>query len=157
MNLEDPKIKDLIEQAHMQGQRNATISAELPNGIDPSYSEAFAYYKSLMPNNKLKALDINLVNEKIDLHTFNKILPGTVFAHGLIENSPEGLYMTNTNIGKQLLWVAKKGHGNDWCIYTHWDSKGFLYVVEQGDKVNGADNIKKLVNCEPNVLKLYRF
>lgn len=153
MNIQDPKIQELIEQAHMNGQRNSTISAELPNGIDPSYSEAFAYYKSLLP----KSNDINLANEKINLATFESILPGAVFAHGVIKNSPDGLYMTNTNIDKPLLWIAKKGSANDWAIYTHWESKGFLFVLEQGDKVNGADNIKKLVNCDPNVLKLYRF
>ena len=143
----------------MQGQRDATRSAELQNGIDPSYSEAVVYYQTLLykshPN--YKEPSINLANENVTFDAFKKILPGTVFAHGLIENSPEGLYMINTNIGKQLLWIAKKGHGNDWCIYTHWESKGFLYVLEQGDKVNGADNIKKLVKCDSDVLKLYRF
>lgn len=143
--------KDLIEEAHMQGQRNATVSSELPNGIDPSYSEAVTYYQSLFPK------EINLSNDDINLDKFNSILPGTIFAQGTIANAPHGLYMTNSNIGKSLLWIAKKGYGNDWSIYTHWEDRGLMYVVEQGDKVTGNENIKKLVSCSTDVFKLYRF
>lgn len=46
--------KEEIEQAHMSGQRNSTTSSELPNGIDPSYSEALNYYLTITPNNNEK-------------------------------------------------------------------------------------------------------
>lgn len=120
--------------------------------VDSEYSEVFAYYKSLLPEKN----DINLANQKLCLATFNNITPGTVFAHGITKNSPDFLYMTNSNIGKSLLWIAKKGEANDWAIYTSWEERGFEYVLQQGDKVIGDYNIKKLLNCDIDVLNLYR-
>jgi hypothetical protein len=81
--------------------------------------------------------------------------PGTIIAQGVIENSPEGLYMSSSNIGKKLLWVAKCGDANDWAIYTHWEENGLAYVLSNGDKVSKY-NVAKLVPCTDDVLEAYR-
>lgn len=70
---------------------------------------------------------------------------GSIFDQGVIPNSPEGIYMTDSNIGRNLLWVAKKGYADDWCIYTHWEDNGIGFVLIQGDKVSSKQNIQKLV------------
>jgi len=116
------------------------------------------------PANLLNITEVEFVDiideangkKQIDVDFFKSILPGSVFSQGEIENSPEGLYMTNSNIGKKLLWIAKKGEANDWTIYTHWADKGFMYVMSQGDKVIGEANIRKLVRCTDEVFKQYR-
>ena len=66
--------------------------------------------------------------------------------------------MTNTNIGKKLLWVARRGGGpSDWAIYTHWQEMGIDYVLSNGDKVRDRENVKKLVPCTKEALDEYRF
>jgi hypothetical protein len=85
--------------------------------------------------------------------------PKTIIAQGIIENSPSGLYMTSEPeaIGKKLMWVARRGGGHDWTIYTHWEERGMDYVLKNGDKVTGKDNIQKLVPCTPEAMSMYRF
>ncbi len=81
---------------------------------------------------------------------------GTIFATGEIENSPEGIYMTNSDIGRKLRWVAKRGGIADWTIYCHWaDSYSIQEVAEEGDKVPERD-IRKLVPCTDEALKRFR-
>ena len=88
---------------------------------------------------------------------FDKISDGDVFVKGEVENSPLGIYMTNSNKGKMLKWVAKKGYANDWCVYCHWSEQGWDYVITNGDKVTSESNIRKLVPCIDEVFKLYRY
>ena len=88
---------------------------------------------------------------------FDKIPDGDVFVKGEIENSPFGVYMTDSNKNKMLKWVAKKGYANDWCIYCHWSESGFDFVISNGDKVCGEENIKKLVPCTDELFKQYRY
>jgi hypothetical protein len=92
----------------------------------------------------------------LTLEDFNKIPDGTIFATGILPNSPEGLYMINTRVGDNLLWLAKKGYGHDFAIYCHWQEKGFDFVEKEGDKLTTIDNIQKCVECSEEVLKLYR-
>ena len=89
------------------------------------------------------------------LQEFKEIEPGTVFASGVLPNSPEGLFMTNG--GGELRWVAKKGYGNDWAIYCHWSYHSEEWIEQQGDKVTFEDHIKKCVPCDEEVYKHYRF
>ena len=88
---------------------------------------------------------------------FDKIPDGNVFVKGEVENSPLGIYMIDSNKGKMLKWVAKKGYANDWCIYCHWSESGYDFVLSNGDKVSGEENIKKLVPCTDEVFKQYRY
>lgn len=91
---------------------------------------------------------------RIDLVTFNMIPANSVFACGIAEDRPGGLNMTGSS-GK-LLWVAKKGNANDWCIYAHWLGKGFNFVLTNGDKVRDENNILNVVPCTDDVLARYR-
>lgn len=87
-----------------------------------------------------------------------KAMPAkTVFATGEIPNSPEGIYMTDTDEGRMLLWAAKRGGYHDWTIYIHWENMGIDFVINNGDKVTSEQNIKKLVPCEDAAFELYRF
>lgn len=87
----------------------------------------------------------------------DEMVPETIFAKGIIPNAPDGLYMTNSNIGKQLLWVAQRGEINDWTIYVHWAENGEAFVINSGDKVISTYNIKNLVPCEEEAFSRYRF
>lgn len=81
-----------------------------------------------------------------------------VLCHGTVENGPgtEQIYMTNSSIGRELIWVAQKGYVDDWCITCHWEENGLTYAKEQGDKVTGWDNIRTFVDVSDEVLKHYR-
>lgn len=81
----------------------------------------------------------------------------SVFAHGIIENSEDGLFMTNNNIGRKLLWVAKRGGIDDWAIYVHWADKGIDFVRDRGDKITRESYIKKLVPCDAEAFARYRY
>jgi hypothetical protein len=87
---------------------------------------------------------------------FEKIPDGEAFATGVLPNSPEGIFMTNSNPGQDLRWVAKKSYGHNWVIYCHWAIYSEDYVKQHGDKVHSEDNIKKCVPCDDDVLSLYR-
>ncbi|MDD5649054.1 MAG: hypothetical protein PHF86_01365 [Candidatus Nanoarchaeia archaeon] len=89
------------------------------------------------------------------IETFNKIVPGDVFASGIMPNSPEGLYMTNS--GGELRWIAKKGYGDDWAIYCHWSYNDEEWIKEHGDKVTSETHIKRCVPCDTEVFKKYRY
>ncbi|HXS59740.1 MAG TPA: hypothetical protein VN703_02890 [Candidatus Sulfopaludibacter sp.] len=83
--------------------------------------------------------------------------PSTVFATGVIENSPDGVYMTNDNLGKKLRWVAKRGRIHDWAIYIHWAEKEEDWIRDYGDKVTSPSNIKKLIPCDDAAFSMYRY
>lgn len=83
--------------------------------------------------------------------------PGHIFAFGDIENSSRGVYMTNENPGRMLTWVAKRGTIHDWAIYIGWKWEGMEWVLNHGGKVTSPPNIKKLVPCDEEALKMYRF
>ena len=93
----------------------------------------------------------------LTLEQLKAMPPGTVFAQGEAENSPDGIYMTSYRIGDPLLWVAKRGGVHDWAIYIHWADQGRDFVISNGDKVMDKANIKKLVPCEDEAFKMYRF
>jgi hypothetical protein len=90
----------------------------------------------------------------ITLKEFKELPFGEVFSTGILPNSPEGIFMTNT--GGNLRWVAKKGEINDWVVYCHWEDKTVEWIAQHGDKVQNTENIKRCVQCEDDVLKLYR-
>ena len=88
-----------------------------------------------------------------------KAMPSSnIIAQGTIENSKEGIWMTDVHPGRQLLWVAKRGDGYpDWAIYTWWANEADVeFVIKQGQKVTSEDNIRKLVPCTDKAYKMYR-
>jgi hypothetical protein len=93
----------------------------------------------------------------LTLQELKDMKPGIVFAHGTTVNAPTGIYMTNEDKGRELLWAAKRGGIHDWAIYIHWADKGLKYVVEHGDKVTSPGNIKKLVPCDDEAFSMYRY
>jgi len=94
---------------------------------------------------------------QITKEIFDKIPDGNIFAVGVIPNSPEGLFMTRSDINRLLLWSAKKGLGNDWAIYCGWlDENSIDSVTRIGDKIHDKNHIKKCVNCTDYVLEKYR-
>ena len=93
----------------------------------------------------------------ITLEQFENLPLGQVFATGVIPNSPEGIYMTNSNEGELLRWVAKKGWGHDWAVYCHWATNSEEYVTQSGDKVTTKTYIQRCVPCDDDVFKLYRY
>jgi hypothetical protein len=87
---------------------------------------------------------------------FDKIEGDTIFAWGVTENSPEGVYMTSARVGELLQWVAVKGGGDDWAIYCIWHPSHPSIIARDGEKVASKDNIKRLVVAEDSVYKKYR-
>lgn len=92
----------------------------------------------------------------LTLDKLKSMEPEAIIATGTIQNHPDGLYMTNENIGKELLWVAKRGYYHDWAIYCHWADSSMDYVLTNGDKITTDSNIKKLVPCDEEALRMYR-
>ena len=89
----------------------------------------------------------------LTIEEFRAIPDGEVFKTGITTDNSEGINMTNS--GRQLRWVAKKGHGDDWAIYIHWGFNSEEYIKQSGDKVSDNDNIVKLVPCSEEVLNKY--
>ena len=83
--------------------------------------------------------------------------PHSIIAEGETVNSPEGVYMTDNNEGRAMRWVAKRGLVDDWAIYIHWAEHDTDYIKKYGDKVTIERNIKKLVPCDEEAFKRYRF
>jgi hypothetical protein len=81
--------------------------------------------------------------------------PGLVFATGTSNDSPDGLFMANTN--RQLRWVAVRGEIHDWAIYCHFADKDVQWIMRYGDKVCAENHIKKLVPCDDKAFKMYRY
>lgn len=96
--------------------------------------------------------------EELTIEKLESIRNGEIIAQGVVSNSPKGVFITQEYKGRELLWVAKKGHGyNDWAIYIHWADYGLDYVLTNGDKVMNPSNIQKLVPCSKEVLAKYRY
>lgn len=91
---------------------------------------------------------------ELTLEIFNEIPNGAIFNAGYTLDSPEGLNITGS--GKPLKWLAKKGYGNDWAIYTHWTTSSWEFVETNGDKVGQKENILKLVPCTEEIYNKYR-
>lgn len=101
------------------------------------------------------------MEKELSLETLDKIERGAIIAKGIVTNSQEtgdkNIFMVDSDIGRNLMWVAVKGYGyNDWCIYIHWADSGENYVLGSGDKVFGEGNIRKLLPCTDEVFNLYR-
>ena len=96
-------------------------------------------------------------SEILTLENLKSMRPGEIIASGVTRNSPEGVYMTDNDYGRKMIWIAKRGAIHDWTIYIHWESNGFDFVLSQGDKVTNKENIKKLVPCDDEALGMYRY
>lgn len=82
----------------------------------------------------------------------------TIFAQGTIKDDPSGINMANT--GKDLKWVAVRGGIHDWAIYcdnVYFPQATFQDVRNYGDKVHDEVHIRKLVECDDEAFKMYRY
>lgn len=85
------------------------------------------------------------------------IATNEIFDSGECINSSKDIYMTDTNVGEMMIWIAKKGSADDWAIYLCWKWQGWQFCETQGQKVCNLENIKKLVPCDEEVIKKYRY
>lgn len=103
----------------------------------------------------IKPIDLNENTEKVlTVADLKAMEPGKVFAHGEVENSPKGIYMSSNNVGRKLIWAAERGNVHDWTIYIHWADSGLAFVLSNGDKVGSKSNIEKLVPCDDEAFLL---
>jgi len=93
----------------------------------------------------------------LTIDIFDKIPAGKIFLTGELSNEPGGLYMTDSNIGGKLTWIAKKGYNYDWCIYCHWSMWSVEHIARHGEKVVGEVHIQRCVPCDNEVFKRYRY
>jgi len=90
---------------------------------------------------------------------------GALISWGVIENSPDGVFMSREG-PEYLIWGAWKGGGNDWAIYVAPCSASKLLlppmhdslqsVHEHGDKVTDPRWIDRMVHADPEVNARYR-
>lgn len=90
----------------------------------------------------------------LTLQVLKDMKPG-VFARGEIIDSPEGINISNG--GGMLRWVACRGDIHDWCIYVHSADHSYEWIKQMGDKIFDENNIRKLVDCDDEAFKMYRF
>ena len=91
----------------------------------------------------------------LTLQTLKDMQPGEVIATGTANDDPQGLFMANTN--RPLRWVAVRGGIHDWAIYCHFADKDIEWIKRQGDKVCMESHIRKLVPCDNEAFKMYRY
>lgn len=81
--------------------------------------------------------------------------PYTIFNSGTVIDSPDGINIDNS--GKTLRWVACRGGIHDWAIYCGLEDWSKELVASDGNKVTSEHNIKKLVECDDEAFKKYRY
>jgi hypothetical protein len=91
----------------------------------------------------------------LTLQILKEMLPDTILATGTMMDNEDGLFMNNT--GRELRWVAVRGYIHDWCIYCHYSEYDVEYIKRCGDKVCDKRNIKRLVKCDDEAFKMYRY
>ena len=90
----------------------------------------------------------------LTLQALKDMKPQTLIGTGLTIDNPTGVNMTNSD--KHLRWVAVRGGIHDWAIYVHFATNDIDFVLRQGDKVHGKENIRRLVPCDDEALAMYR-
>jgi hypothetical protein len=91
------------------------------------------------------------------LKQLQELPPHSIIDSGEVINSPEGVFMTDSDIGRTMRWVAKRGLVDDWAIYIHWSEHDIDYIKRQGTKITTPRFIEKLVPCDEEMLKRYRY
>ena len=98
------------------------------------------------------------MTEKMTMKELEAVMPGTIFVKGELPNSPEGIYMTDSNRGRTLRWLAVKGRGyDDWAIYCGWEDMSWEEIRGNGDKITTKEYIQRCVPCDDDVFKRYRY
>jgi len=93
--------------------------------------------------------------ENLTKESFNKMPNNKIFAEGIVENSPAGIFMNEK--GGKLKWVAKKGLANDWTMcYSTFDASS-EWIGNHGRRIYHDKIIKKYVPCDNEVFDLYKY
>lgn len=92
---------------------------------------------------------------QLTLAILKKLPENTIFARGETIDSPEGINMSRS--GKPLRWVAERGGIHDWAIYIHFADHDYEWIRRHGDKVFFEDHIRKLVPCDSEAFRMYRY
>jgi hypothetical protein len=91
----------------------------------------------------------------LTLEKLKEMSPHAIIATGVTIDNYTGINMSNSD--RVLRWVAVRGNIHDWAIYIAFDTQSVEQVRRGGDKVHGEENIKKLVPCDKEAFKLYRY
>lgn len=91
----------------------------------------------------------------LTLQELKEMKPHEIIATGLTIDNYTGIYMSNSD--KILRWVAVRGGIHDWAVYIHFATHDVDYVMRQGDKVIDKENIRRLVPCDDEAFKMYRY
>jgi len=87
--------------------------------------------------------------EILTIEKLKEMKPQTVFAKGIV-------YDPRLH-GDMVKWVAVRGGIWDWAIYYHHSHYDYEYVKRFGDKCFTEAVIKRLVPCNEEAYKRYRF
>ena len=93
-----------------------------------------------------------LINEE-----FIKIPAGIIFARGVFLN--KGILndmIPGAPVGV-LKWIAKKGRGDDWCIYYGGILRSVKRISEHGNHLFTEKFIRFFVPCSILVFEKYRY
>jgi hypothetical protein len=92
---------------------------------------------------------------ELTFERLKKMAPYTIFVTGYAFDKQDDLFMANT--GKKLRWIAVRGNYHDWAIYCHFAEHDEEWVRRHGDKVCLPNHIQKLVPCDSEAFKMYRY
>ena len=91
---------------------------------------------------------------QLTLERLKEMKPG-MFATGLAIDSPDDINIERT--GRELRWVAVRGDIHDWGIYILFSTFTSEEVKRMGHKVCCENHIQKLVPCDDEAFKMYRY
>ena len=93
--------------------------------------------------------------KKLTLQQLKDMKADIIFAAGKTTDDSQGINMSNS--GQPLRWVAVRGGIWDWAIYIDFAEKSIAQIRDMGNKVTDEKNIKKLVDCDNEAFKMYRY
>ena len=91
----------------------------------------------------------------LTIEKLKEMQPDTIFASGIEFDDIAGINATGS--GQELRWVAVRGGIWDWAIYYHESSHTNEWIKSYGDKVYAERTIRKLVECDDEAFKMYRY
>lgn len=91
----------------------------------------------------------------ITLDVFKKLPNSQPFLMGLTIDDHTGVNLDGT--GQLRKFVAKKGQVDDWALYLGLPEWDYDKVMDMGSKIYDKKNITNVINCDEEVLNLYRY
>lgn len=93
----------------------------------------------------------------LTLEKLKAIKPYEIFKSGDTIDNETGCNMMNTS--RVLTYVACRGYIHDWAIYCQYKDEcwSLEQIHDNGEKVTSEQNIKRLVSCDEEAFKMYRY